>query len=80
MWVWLVFVTILVLIGVLLRQRWRVTSEWLRMERDLGEAEYAVWRAQKERDAERVQGRLKGFEAAFLFILAAVMLALWFFI
>ncbi|MEE3083184.1 MAG: hypothetical protein VX320_03720 [Candidatus Thermoplasmatota archaeon] len=80
MWVWALFSILILLIGLLIRQRWKVTSEWLRMEKELTEDEYALWKKQKERDAENWNERMKNFEAALLFLFAFAMLGLWYLI
>ncbi len=80
MWVWAIFSIVILLIGLLVHQRWKVTAEWLRMEKQLSEEEYAIWKRQKELDSENWNERMKIFEAAFLFILAFALLGLWFLI
>ena len=52
----------------------------MRMEKQLSEEEYAIWKRQKELDSENWNERMKIIEAAFLFILAFALLGLWFLI
>ncbi len=80
MWVWVVFSIILILLGLLIRQRWKVTAEWLRMESELSEEEYAIWKRQKERESEEWNDRMKNFEAGFILLLTISLLAMWFLI
>ncbi len=80
MWVWAIFSILLVLIGLLIRQRWKVTAEWLRMEKELTEEEYAIWKRQKLQDSENWNDRMKNFEAGFLFLLAFALMGLWYLI
>jgi len=80
MWLWISVSTLLILLVVLIRQRWNVTSEWLRMERELSEEEYELWRQEKERKAEDWSERWKNVEAGLLMLFAIAMFSLWFFI
>jgi hypothetical protein len=80
MWVWVFISILLILIGLLVAQRWKVTGEWLRMERELSPEDYALWRKEKERTAERWSERMKKWEAGFLFLFAGVMMVFWFLI
>ena len=80
MWVQIVISGLILMLLLLVWQRWKVSAEWLRMERDLTEEEFENWKSQKMRDAESWTERWKGLEAGFLFILSAVMLGFWFFI
>ena len=52
MWVQLVITGLIVMLLLLVRQRWKVSAEWLRMESELSEEEYEIWIAAKLRDAE----------------------------
>ena len=80
MWVWIVFSILLILLGLLIRQRWKVTAEWLRMERELSEEEYSIWKRLKERESENWNERMKNVEAGFILLLTIALLALWFMI
>ena len=80
MWVQIAISGLILMLLLLVWQRWKVSAEWLRMERDLTEEEFENWKSQKMRDAESWTERWKGLEAGFLFILSAVMLGFWFFI
>lgn len=80
MWVQIAISGLILMLILLVWQRWKVSAEWLRMERDLTEEEFENWKSQKMRDAESWTERWKGLEAGFLFILSAVMLGFWFFI
>ena len=80
MWVQIAISGLILMLILLVWQRWKVSAEWLRMERDLTEEEFENWKSQKMRDAESWTERWKGLEAGFLIILSAVMLGLWFFI
>jgi len=80
MWVQIGITALIVLLLLLVWQRWKVSSEWLRMERELSEDEYEIWKTAKKRDAESWSERWKGVEAGFLFILSAMLLGLWFLI
>jgi len=80
MWVQIAITALIVLLLLLVWQRWKVSSEWLRMERELSEDEYEIWKIAKMRDAESWSERWKGVEAGFLFILSGILLGLWFLI
>ena len=80
MWVQIAISGLILMLLLLVWQRWKVSAEWLRMERDLTEEEFENWKSEKMRDAESWTERWKGLEAGFLFILSAVMLGLWFII
>ena len=80
MWVQIAITSLIVLLLLLVWQRWKVSSEWLRMERELSEDEYEAWKAAKMSEAESWSERWKGVEAGFLFILSAMLLGLWFLI
>ena len=80
MWVQIAITALIVLLLLLVWQRWKVSSEWLRMERELSEDEYEIWKTAIMRDAESWSERWKGVEAGFLFILSAILLGLWFLI
>ena len=71
---------LIVMLILLVRQRWRVSSEWLQMERDLSEEDYEIWKTAKLREAEDWSERWKGVEAGFLFILSGLLIGLWFLI
>ena len=73
MWVQIAITTLIVMLLLLVRQRWKVSSEWLKMERELSEEDYL-------REAEDWSERWKSVEAGFLFILSAMLLGLWFLI
>ncbi len=80
MWVQIAISGLILMLLLLVSQRWKVSAEWLRMERDLTEEEFENWKSEKMRDAESWTERWKGLEAGFLFILSAVMLGFWFII
>ena len=80
MWVQIAISGLILMLIILVWQRWKVSAEWLRMERDLTEEEFENWKSEKMRDAESWTERWKGLEAGFLFILSAVMLGFWFII
>ena len=80
MWVQIAISGLILMLLLLVWQRWKVSAEWLRMERDLSEEEFENWKSEKMRDAESWTERWKGLEAGFLFILSAVMLGFWFII
>ena len=80
MWVQIVISGLILMLLLLVWQRWKVSAEWLRMEKDLSEDDFENWKAEKMRDAQSWSERWKGLEAAFLFLLSAVMLGLWFII
>ena len=80
MWIWIAFSILIILIGLLIRQRWKVTAEWLRMEKELSEEEYILWKREKERESENWSEKMKNFEAGFILLLTIAMLGLWFLI
>ena len=80
MWVQIAITTLIVMLLLLVWQRWKVSAEWLRMERDLSEEDYQIWKKAKLREAEDWSERWKSVEAGFLFILSAMLLGLWFLI
>jgi hypothetical protein len=80
MWFQIGLTAIITLLILLVWQRWKVSSEWLRMEQDLSEEEYNLWKKTKQREAEEWSERWKWAEAGFLFLLSAIMLVLWYFI
>ena len=80
MWVQIAISGLILMLLILVWQRWKVSAESLRMERDLTEEEFENWNSEKMRDAESWTERWKGLEAGFLFILSAVMLGFWFII
>jgi len=80
MWIPIAISGLILMLLLLVWQRWKVSAEWLRMERDLTEDEFENWKTEKMRDAESWSERWKGLEAGFLFLLSAVMLGLWFII
>ena len=80
MWVQIAITTLIVMLLLLVWQRWKVSAEWLRMERELSEEDYQMWKTAKLREAEGWSERWKNVEAGFLFILSAMLLGLWFLI
>ena len=80
MWVTIAIVALIALLMTLVWQRWKVSSEWIRMERELSEEQYEMWKQKKFRDAESWSERWKGAEAIFLIILSLMMRGLWFLI
>ena len=80
MWFQIGLIAIISLLVLLVWKRWKVSAEWLRMERELSEDDYQVWKKAKEREAEEWAERWKWAEAGFLFLLSAIMLVLWYFI
>ena len=80
MWVQIAITALIVMLLLLVWQRWKVSEEWLRMERELSEEDYQIWKTAKLREAEDWSERWKGVEAGFLFILSAMLLGLWFLI
>ena len=77
MWVTIAISAFILMLILLVWQRWKVSSEWIRMERDLSEDEYAIWKRNKERDAEEWSNRWKWAESAFILILAVIMIGFW---
>ena len=77
MWVQIAITGLILMLLLLVWQRWKVSTEWLRMERELSEEEYEIWKTAKLRDAESWAERWKGVEAGFLFVLSAMLLGLW---
>ena len=80
MWVQIAITALIVMLLLLVWQRWKVSAEWLRMERELSEEDYQIWKTAKLREAEAWSERWKSVEAGFLFILSAMLLGLWFLI
>ena len=80
MWVQIAITALIVMLLLLVWERWKVSAEWLRMERELSEEDYQMWKTAKLREAEAWSERWKGVEAGFLFILSAMLLGLWFLI
>ena len=80
MWVQIAITALIVMLLLLVRQRWKVSAEWLRMERELSEEDYQIWKTAKLREAEEWSERWKSVEAGFLFILSAMLMGLWFLI
>jgi hypothetical protein len=78
MWAWLIFSVLLILIMLLIRQRWKVATEWIKMEENLTEEEFTDWKRLKQEKAENWSEKMKNFEAMFLFILSAAMLVIWY--
>ena len=80
MWFQIGLTAIITLLILLVFQRWKVSAEWLKMEQDLSEEDYQLWKKTKQREAEEWSERWKWAEAGFLFLLSAIMLVLWYFI
>ena len=80
MWVTIAIISLISLLMVLVWQRWKVSSEWIRMERDLSQEQYEIWKEKKLRDAEVWSEKWKGVEALFLVVLSLLMLGLWYLI
>tara|TARA_B100001996_G_C18608451_1_gene572730 strand:+ start:673 stop:915 length:243 start_codon:yes stop_codon:yes gene_type:complete len=80
MWLQLLVTLLIGVIMLLIWQRWKVSSEWLKMEQELTEEEYTKWKKEKFQDAEDWAERWKGVESAFLIFLSVVMLGFWYFI
>jgi hypothetical protein len=80
MWFQIGLTAIVTLLILLVWQRWKVSAEWLKMEQDLSEEDYQLWKKNKQREAEEWSERWKWAEAGFLFLLSAIMLVLWYFI
>ncbi len=80
MWVTIAIISLISLLMVLVWQRWKVSSEWIRMERELSQEQYEIWKEKKLRDAEVWSEKWKGVEALFLVVLSLLMLGLWYLI
>ena len=80
MWFQIGLTAIIVMLIFLVRQRWKVSAEWLRMEAQLSEQEFEIWKKEKQREAEQWSERWKWAEAGFLFLLSALMIGFWFLI
>ena len=80
MWVTIAIISLISLLMVLVWQRWKVSSEWIRMERELSQEQYEIWKGKKLRDAEVWSEKWKGVEALFLVVLSLLMLGLWYLI
>ena len=77
MWVTIAISAFILMLILLVWQRWKVSSEWIRMERDLSEDEYAIWKRKKQRDAQEWSNRWKWAESGFILILAVIMFGFW---
>ena len=80
MWFQIGLTAIITLLILMVWQRWKVSTEWLKMEQDLSEEDFEIWKKTKQREAEEWSERWKWAEAGFLFLLSAIMLVLWYFI
>tara|TARA_B100000700_G_C14956986_1_gene814481 strand:- start:703 stop:948 length:246 start_codon:yes stop_codon:yes gene_type:complete len=80
MWVTIAIVSLIGMLLLLIWKRWQVSSEWIRMERELSEEQYEIWKRKKMRDAESWSEKWKGLEALFLIILSMIMIGLWYLI
>ena len=77
MWVTIAISAFILMLILLVWQRWKVSSEWIRMERDLSEEEYAIWKRNKQRDSEEWSNRWKWAESGFILVLAVIMIGFW---
>ena len=80
MWFQIGLTAIITLLILMVWQRWKVSTEWLKMEQDLSEKDFEIWKKNKQREAEEWSERWKWAEAGFLFLLSAIMLVFWYFI
>ena len=80
MWFQIGLTAIITLLVLMVWQRWKVSAEWLKMEQDLSEEDFVIWKKTKQRQAEEWSERWKWAEAGFLFLLSAIMLVFWYFI
>ena len=80
MWFQIGLTAIITLLILMVWQRWKVSTEWLKMEQDLSEEDFEIWKKNKQREAEEWSERWKWVEAGFLFLLSAIMLMFWYFI
>lgn len=80
MWFQIGLTAIITLLILMVWQRWKVSAEWLKMEQDLSEEDFEIWKKTKQRQAEEWSERWKWAEAGFLFLLSAIMLVFWYFI
>lgn len=80
MWFQIGLTAIITLLVLMVWQRWKVSAEWLKMEQDLSEEDFEIWKKNKQREAEEWSERWKWAEAGFLFLLSAIMLVFWYFI
>lgn len=80
MWLQIGLTAIITLLILMVWQRWKVSAEWLKMEQDLSEEDYDIWKKAKQREAEEWSERWKWAEAGFLFLMSAIMLVFWYFI
>ena len=80
MWFQIGLTAIITLLILMVWQRWKVSTEWLKMEQDLSEEDFEIWKKTKQRQAEEWSERWKWAEAGFLFLLSAIMLVFWYFI
>jgi hypothetical protein len=80
MWFQVAIIVIIAMLFLLIWQRWKVSGEWLKMEMELSEEDYEIWKKGKQREAESWSERWKWAEAGFLILLSIIMLGLWFLI
>ncbi len=80
MWFQVGLTAIIVMLIFLVRQRWKVSAEWLRMQTELSEEDFETWKKAKLRQSEEWSERWKWAEAGFLFLLSAFMLGFWYLI
>ena len=80
MWFQIGLTAVITLLILMVWQRWKVSTEWLKMEQDLSEEDFEIWKKNKQREAEEWSERWKWVEAGFLFLLSAIMLMFWYFI
>ena len=80
MWFQIGLTAIITLLILMVWQRWKVSAEWLKMEQDLSEEDFEIWKKTKQREAEEWSERWKWAEAGFLFLMSAIMLVFWYFI
>lgn len=80
MWFQIGLTAVITLLILMVWQRWKVSTEWLKMEQDLSEEDFEIWKKNKQREAEEWSERWKWAEAGFLFLLSAIMLVFWYFI
>ena len=71
MWFQIGLTAIITLLVLMVWQRWKVSAEWLKMEQDLYEEDFEIWKKTKQRQAEEWSERWKWAEAGFLFLLSA---------
>ena len=80
MWFQIGLTAIIVMLIFLVRQRWKVSAEWLRMQAEMSEEDFENWKKTKLRASEEWSERWKWAEAGFLFLLSAFMLGFWYLI